>query len=134
MKKLNPIERSQYIDSKYKEYLKSSFEFGKSHLQKLFVEQLENEKLFKGPYVDLSFPFQRGKNLESLIEEGVVCKSFKRLDDINFTRPLYSHQEGSIRTIGKGHSAIITTGTGSGKTESFLYPILNDLLFDVSNT
>ena len=83
MKKLNPIERSQYIDGKYKEYLKSSFEFGKSHLQKLFVEQLEKEKLFKGPYVDLSFPFQRGKNLESLIEEGVVCESFKRLDDIN---------------------------------------------------
>ena len=131
MKKLNPIERSQYIDCKYKEYLKSSFEFGKSHLQKLFVDQLEKEKLFKGPYVDLSFPFQRGKNIESLIEEGVVCKSFKRLDDINFTRPLYSHQEESIRTIGKGHSAIITTGTGSGKTESFLYPILNDLLFDV---
>lgn len=131
MKKLNPIEKSQYIDGKYKEYLKSSFEFGKSHLQKLFVEQLEKEKLFKGPYVDLSFPFQRGKNIESLIEEGVVCKSFKRLDDINFKRPLYSHQEESIRIIGKGHSAIITTGTGSGKTESFLYPILNDLLFDV---
>ena len=131
MKKLNPIERSQYIDHMYKEYLKSSFEFGKSHLQKLFVEQLEKEKLFKGPYVDLSFPFQRGKNLESLIEEGVVCKSFKRLNAINFTRPLYSHQEESIRTIGNGHSAIITTGTGSGKTESFLYPILNDLLFDV---
>lgn len=131
MKKLNPIERSQYINNKYKEYLKSSFEFGKSHLQKLFVEQLEKEKLFKGPYVDLSFPFQRGKNLEALIDEGVVCKSFKRLDDINFTRPLYSHQEEAIRIIGDGHSAIITTGTGSGKTESFLYPILNDLLFDV---
>ncbi len=131
MKKRNPIERSQYIDDKYKEYLESSFAFGKSHLQKLFVEQLKKEKLFKGPYVDLSFPFQRGKNIESLIEEGVVCKLFKKLNDINFTRPLYSHQEESIRTIGKGHSAIITTGTGSGKTESFLYPILNDLLFDV---
>ena len=131
MKKLNPIERSQYIENKYKEYLKSSFEFGTSHLQKLFIEQLEKEKLFKGPYVDLNFPFQRGKNLESLIEEGLVCKLFKRLDDVNFTRSLYSHQEEAIRTIGKGHSAIITTGTGSGKTESFLYPILNDLLFDV---
>ena len=131
MKKLNPIEKSQYIDRKYKEYLRSSFEFGKSHLQKLFLEQLEKEELFKGPYVDLSFPFQRGKSLDALIDEGVVCSSFKRLDDINFTRPLYSHQEEAIRIIGKGHSAIITTGTGSGKTESFLYPILNDLLFDV---
>ncbi len=131
MKKLNPIERSQYIDARYKEYLKSSFEFGKSDLQKLFIEELEKEKLFKGPYVDLSFPFQRGNNLDSLIEEGVVCESFRRLEDINFTRPLYSHQEEAIRHIGSGRSAIITTGTGSGKTESFLYPILNELLFDV---
>lgn len=131
MKKLNPIERSQYIDARYKEYLKSSFEFGKSDLQKLFIEELEKEKLFKGPYVDLSFPFQRGKNLDSLIAEGVVCESFRRLEDINFTRPLYSHQEEAIRHIGSGRSAIITTGTGSGKTESFLYPILNELLFDV---
>lgn len=131
MKKLNPIERSQYIDARYKEYLKSSFEFGKSDLQKLFIEELEKEKLFKGPYVDLSFPFQRGNNVDSLIEEGVVCESFRRLEDINFTRPLYSHQEEAIRHIGSGRSAIITTGTGSGKTESFLYPILNELLFDV---
>lgn len=131
MKKLNPIERSQYIDARYKEYLKSSFEFGKSDLQKLFIEELEKEKLFKGPYVDLSFPFQRGNNLDSLIEEGVVCESFRRLEDINFTRPLYSHQEEAIRHIGSGKSAIITTGTGSGKTESFLYPILNELLFDI---
>ncbi len=131
MKKLNPIEKSQYINARYKEYLKCSFEFGKRDLQKLFLEELEKEKLFKGPYVDLSFPFQRGSNLDSLIEEGVVCKSFRGLDDINFTRPLYSHQEEAIRHIGKGKSAIITTGTGSGKTESFLYPILNELLFDV---
>lgn len=131
MKKLNPIERSEYINVKYKEYLKSSFEFGNSKLQKLFIDQLDREILFKGPYVDLSFPFKRGNNLDTLISEGVVSKSFRKLNDINFIRPLYSHQEESIRHIGNGNSAIITTGTGSGKTESFLYPILNELLFDL---
>lgn len=50
---------------------------------------------------------------------------------MNFERPLYSHQEESIRRICSGRSAIITTGTGSGKTESFLYPILNELMSDV---
>lgn len=131
VKKMNPIERSQYINDRYKEYLKSSFEFGKDDLQKLFIEQLDKERLFKGPYVDMSFPFQRGHNLDYLIENDVVCKSFCKLDDINFTRPLYSHQEESIKLIKNNRSAIITTGTGSGKTESFLYPILNDLLYDV---
>lgn len=131
MKKKNPIEKSKYISEKYKEYLKSSFEFGKSDLQRLFVQQLEKEQLFKGPYVDMSFPFQRGHDLEYLIEHDIVCKSFHKLEDIDFTRPLYSHQEEAIKHIKSGKSAIITTGTGSGKTESFLYPILNDILYDV---
>lgn len=133
MKKLNPIERSKYIDRRYKEYLRSSFQFGNKTLQKLFEEQLEQENLFKGPYVDLSLPFQRGKSLIELMDESVVCRSFAKLGDIDFERPLYSHQEEAIRNIGAGRSAIITTGTGSGKTECFLYPILNDLMTDVEN-
>ena len=131
MKKLNPIERSQYIDKQYREYLKSTFEFDKDSLRKLFVEQLEKEKLFKGPYVDMSFPFERGHNLDYLIEKNVLCKSFHKLDGIDFKRPLYSHQEESIKLIKNGRSAVITTGTGSGKTECFLYPILNELLSDL---
>lgn len=131
MKKLNPIERSEYINERYKEYLKSSFELGHSDLQRLFVEQLEKERLFKGPYVDMIFPFQRGHNLDYLIENGVLCKSFRILKDIDFLRPLYSHQEEALELIKGGRSAVITTGTGSGKTECFLYPILNDLLCDV---
>lgn len=133
MSKLNPIERSRYINKRYKEYLNSSFEFETGKLQKLFEKQLETEELFKGPYVDLNLPFKRGKNINELIEEGVVCKSFLKLGDINFERPLYAHQEEAIRRIGAGRSAIITTGTGSGKTESFLYPILNELMSEVEN-
>ncbi|MDD7347088.1 MAG: DEAD/DEAH box helicase, partial [Clostridiales bacterium] len=131
MSKRNPIEQSQYINSQYKEYLRSSFEFKTPKLQKLFEQQLEVEDLFKGPYVDLNLPFKRGMSLDEMIADGAVCKSFRKLGDMNFERPLYSHQEESIRRICSGRSAIITTGTGSGKTESFLYPILNELMSDV---
>lgn len=131
MKRLNPIERSQYINKRYKEYLRSSFEFGNKQLQNLFEDQLDKEILFKGPYVNMNYPFERGHNLEYLINNGVVCESFKKIENINLERPLYSHQEESIKLVKNGRSAIITTGTGSGKTESFLYPILNDLLHEV---
>lgn len=133
MSKLNAIEKSKYINKRYKEYLKSSFVFGNGNLQELFEQQLERESLFKGPYVDLNLPFRRGKNIKQLIDEGVVCKSFEGLGNIDFERPLYAHQEDSIRQINAGRGAIITTGTGSGKTESFLFPILNDLMRDVEN-
>lgn len=133
MEKLNPIERSRYINKRYKEYLRSSFRFGKGTLQNLFENELEDEELFKGPYVALSLPFKRGKCIDELIEEGEVCQSFQKLSDVNFTRPLYAHQEEAIRQIGAGRNAIVTTGTGSGKTECFLYPILNELLKDIEN-
>lgn len=131
MSKLNSIEKSRYINDRYKEYLRSSFKFGNDRLQDLFEKQLENEGLFRGPYVSLNLPFKRGKSINELVDDKTVCKSFLKLGDINFVRPLYSHQEEAIRQIDAGRSAIITTGTGSGKTESFLFPILNDLMKDV---
>ncbi|MGB7281314.1 MAG: DEAD/DEAH box helicase [Candidatus Acidiferrum sp.] len=43
---------------------------------------------------------------------------------MNPERTLYSHQEQSIRRVDGGRNAVVATGTGSGKTESYLYPIL----------
>ena len=42
-------------------------------------------------------------------------------------RPLYLHQEQAIRKITAGRNVIVASGTGSGKTESFLLPILDAL-------
>jgi superfamily II DNA or RNA helicase len=40
-------------------------------------------------------------------------------------RHLYTHQAQAIESIQQGKTTIISTGTGSGKTESFLIPILD---------
>ena len=43
-------------------------------------------------------------------------------------RPLYRHQVRMLRTVLGGRSAVVTTGTGSGKTEAFLMPVLGYLV------
>jgi ATP-dependent helicase YprA (DUF1998 family) len=44
-------------------------------------------------------------------------------------RPLYRHQEQALRSgLAPGHNTVITAGTGSGKTEAFVLPILASLL------
>ena len=43
------------------------------------------------------------------------------------TRPLHAHQEQAIRKVAAGRNVVVATGTGSGKTESFLVPILDAL-------
>ena len=45
--------------------------------------------------------------------------------------PLFTHQAAALRKICvQGRNIVVSSGTGSGKTECFLIPILNDLLLD----
>lgn len=51
-----------------------------------------------------------------------------KLKTLDKNRALYKHQIDSIIKAQKGKNLVITTGTGSGKTESFLYPIINYIM------
>ena len=59
----------------------------------------------------------------------MLSPAFRKLgsDALPFDRPLHAHQEQAIRKVTAGRNVIVATGTGSGKTESFLLPILNAL-------
>lgn len=46
-----------------------------------------------------------------------------------FSTP-FQHQIKAIEEYYRGHDVIVTTGTGSGKTECFLWPILTDLIYE----
>ena len=39
----------------------------------------------------------------------------------------FKHQAESWKTLAEGKSIVVTSGTGSGKTECFMYPVLSDL-------
>ena len=41
--------------------------------------------------------------------------------------PPYKHQAESWKELKSGKSIVVTSGTGSGKTECFMYPVLSDL-------
>ena len=48
--------------------------------------------------------------------------------------PPYTHQASSWKTLldrNETKSIVVTSGTGSGKTECFLYPVMNDIIRDV---
>ena len=54
-----------------------------------------------------------------------------RISAIGSPRPLthlYGHQERALRAIAEGRTTLVSTGTGSGKTECFLYPVVSRCL------
>lgn len=127
---LHPIEVTDQIGLSYTRYLMTAFHMKDRHL----LDQLRNElqrtqKFVKGPYLEITAPYKQSHSLKDLVDEGLISSLLQNLnqEDLPFTRLLYHHQELAVRKITNGRNVVVATGTGSGKTESFLIPILNHL-------
>ncbi|MDQ4107668.1 MAG: DEAD/DEAH box helicase, partial [Actinomycetota bacterium] len=128
---LDPLAASRRIASSYRRYILSSFSPRRGDLQRELQHALDYDfRLSKGPFLQASAPFVTGASVADLVAEGVLSTGFRRLTGTAFPvdRPLYVHQEQAIRRSVRGRNLVIATGTGSGKTEGFLLPIVDQLL------
>lgn len=124
----SPVLASKTISEKYRRYLSTIFQINDSRYKKQFEKELNNEKLLaKGPYLDVTDAFVKGNSIRDLINCGVLSEGIHKIN-MPIDRPLYKHQEEAILKVHSGKNIVVSTGTGSGKTESFLIPIFNYLL------
>ena len=124
----NVINASAKITEQYRRYLKTIFDIAQPEYKQLFNEQLESADPFsKGPYLDVTDSFVKGQSVSQLVDNGVLSSEFKRLPDI-YDKTLYLHQQKAIEKTLDGRNIVVSTGTGSGKTECFLIPIINHLM------
>lgn len=132
---INPIETTNNIRNEYIEYLKSMFLFKNNKLRKSAenaIDSIKNE-LVIGPYIEAEAIYKKGNTIKDLIEKKVLCEDFERLIPSIGNFNLYLHQENAIKkVIRENKNIIISSGTGSGKTESFLIPILNHIIKEKS--
>ena len=126
---LNALETASDIDRTFRRYLATTFRPRREDLADEFDRTVRDEvELSKGPYLQATPPFEKGVRLVDLVDEGVLSPEILRVGGGNAERNLYVHQEQAIRKAVAGRNLLIATGTGSGKTESFLIPIINRLL------
>ncbi len=136
MEHFDPIIASDNIKKSFIDYITTSFRIGDAeYARKLRVELEKEGYVAKGPYLDISGSYQTGLSLKDLIKEGEASPLFTQLEpmpekerELKLERPLYSHQETALRKANAGRNLVVTTGTGSGKTECFLIPVINALL------
>lgn len=129
--RLDPLAASDTVTDTYHRYVQTFVDVRDEQLSHAFHEAVaEGEKLTKGPLLEATPAYAQGCTPRELIAEGVLSSGFTRLDSpaLPIDRPLFRHQEQAIRKVGAGRNVVVTTGTGSGKTESFLIPILDRLM------
>ena len=101
------------------DYLRTTFALADSRFENELFSFLNSEQgLFKGPYYDVRLPFRKADAGERIpLDIAPVFVPYKH--QLKAFQRLYSRG---------GHQpqhTLVTTGTGSGKTECFLYPILD---------
>ncbi|MCB9913191.1 MAG: DEAD/DEAH box helicase [Planctomycetes bacterium] len=127
---LNPIVFTESVVRDFLRYQITTYPLADAGLYAqlralLSLDETRQSPLLKGPYVSLSRPFRQGPSVADLCQEGVLHPHLANLVE---HAHVYGHQEQAIRSIAGGHTTLISTGTGSGKTESFLYPIISRCL------
>ena len=128
MTDINVQDWPERVRQRYENYLKTSFFFRKPQLRASFQQALAEEgNLLRGPFPEPNRGFARGANARTLADDcfpGQADGLRPALRD----GQLYTHQERTIRaTHFDAQNVVVATGTASGKTESFLYPILFEL-------
>ena len=97
--------------------------------------ELDRGVLWPEPWISLNPSFEPGGRIDSLVDEGVLeapCREIFRiksdLDPLGRPLRLHRHQAESIEAAGGGDNYVVTTGTGSGKSLSYIVPIVNRVL------
>ncbi|MBK8691128.1 MAG: DEAD/DEAH box helicase [Deltaproteobacteria bacterium] len=127
---LNPIAFTEQVVADFLRYQLTTYPLADVDLHAqmralLRLEARRDTPLRRGPFISLSKPFREGASLAELVREGVLHPAMPTVAPFPSLR---AHQDEAIRSIRKGRTTLIATGTGSGKTEAFLYPIISRCL------
>lgn len=128
----DPVSIWNDLKSNYLRYLKTGIPLSNVKLdderEALFHDIEKNmDTLWHQPYFELMTSYPAGAKLSQL--DGLP-KNFEDFAKLGLFLPenLYKHQEDALCAVEAGKHIVVTTGTGSGKTECFMLPLFAKLI------
>ena len=109
----------------YRNYIESFLEIKDPKIQQFIKQELDNGHLWRDPLIQINPAYKKSADIDTLVKEDILdsqCKQY--FPGFHF----YYHQEQAFRCAIENESYVVTTGTGSGKSLSYVVPIINDLL------
>ncbi len=127
--------RKSLVDD-YSSYVESFIEIRDERIGETVRKEFDEGLLWPEPLVQLNPAFESGGTVDELVRDGVLhplCGKIFRAgksetDAKGRAMRLYRHQTDAVRAAQTGSSYVLTTGTGSGKSLSYIIPIVDDIL------
>jgi ATP-dependent helicase YprA (DUF1998 family)/very-short-patch-repair endonuclease len=120
----------------YASYVKGFLEVQDSEVEHFINAKLDGGFLWPEPLVQLNPAFLPGPTIDDLVAQGKldpICKKvFRRGKTLENPAGspllLHRHQEQALACAKKGANYVLTTGTGSGKSLTYIIPIVDHVL------
>ncbi len=129
----DPVFATEQIANSYERYIKSSITTNNPSINDAIKRAIDAvaRPLVKGPIIQTLPNYKAGSSIEQLVGKGTLSTTWLERDfgdQIVQGRPLYAHQDIAIcKSVVEKRNVVVATGTGSGKTETFLIPIVEEL-------
>jgi ATP-dependent helicase YprA (DUF1998 family) len=113
----------------YKLYIDSFINISDEKIRKTVKKDFDSGNLYPEPLVQFNPSFESGGNVEDLVNKGVLVKEFNNIfyDGENQSWSIYKHQTEAIIKGNEGKGFVVTSGTGSGKSLTYISTIFNHL-------
>ena len=127
-----------HLTRDYAEYVRSFIRISTPDVRAVVERAIDDQLLWPEPIVQLNPSYRPGEYVRDLVADGTLHKTTGRVfrrgkdadpsglgtDDLR----LYQHQVDAIRAARAGHDYVVTTGTGSGKSLTYIVPIVDDVV------
>jgi ATP-dependent helicase YprA (DUF1998 family) len=132
---LDVFELRKRLVEDYGSFVRSFIRIKDARVEENVKESLDEGLLWPDPLIQLNPSFETGDRIVDLVDEGILHNECDRIfrtgkdrDNLGVTLRLHRHQSEAFRTARDGHNYVLTTGTGSGKSLTYIIPIVDHVL------
>lgn len=127
---MDVFDLRQHIVDQYATYTKSFLTMHDPSIQQFVESELNKGNLYPDPLIQISPTYRSQLTVADLAQSGVLhpaCADIFRTATGESLR-LYQHQRDALDQANAGNHFVVTTGTGSGKSLTYLLPIVSHVL------
>jgi ATP-dependent helicase YprA (DUF1998 family) len=122
---MNILHFHEKLIENYKRYIQSFINIKDPVIREFVDKEIQDKRLWPEPLIQFNPTFEKGKTIEELTKSGIIHPELNKI----FTGyQLYRHQSEAIELGADGNDFVVTSGTGSGKSLTFLVTIFNKIL------
>ncbi len=119
----------------YGSYVGSFIRIKDPRIESEVRRSIDDGLLWPDPLIQLNPSFEAGDRIDDLVSDGVlhqectqIFQAGKDSGNLGTTLQLHRHQSEAVRIARGGHNYVLTTGTGSGKSLTYIIPIVDHVL------